>query len=93
MGTKMKKLELKKIIKEEITNFLTEESQNDHSLMRFYNITMKASSSSEATRLINSRTDKITNKAKLQSWIDVLEDENYHTEAEYAYNKLKTLKR
>ena len=93
METKMKKSELKQIIKEEIIRILEGESQYDHSLMRLLNITMKTDSKGEIYKLVNSRTDKITNREKLQSWIDVLEDENYHDEAKYAQNKLKTLKR
>ena len=86
----MKKSELKKIIKEEIKNIL-ENDLHDHSLMRLYNITMREDNPSKITKLINSRTDKIANIQKLKAWIDVLEDENYHREAEYAYEKLKNL--
>ena len=86
----MKKSELKQIIKEEIKNILENDLHN-HSLMRLYNITMREDNPSKVSKLINARTDKTTNKQKLQAWIDVLEDENYHNEAEYAYEKLKKL--
>lgn len=88
----MKKSELKQIIKEEIIK-LIEDDQHNHSLMRLYNIIMKETNPHKITQLINMRTDKITNIKKLQSWIDVLEDENYHDEAEYAYEKLKTMRK
>lgn len=89
-GNRMKKSDLRKIIKEEILR-LIEYDQHNHSLMRLYNITMKETNPRKITQLINNRTDKITNIQKLKSWIDVLEDENYHIEAEYAREKLNKM--
>lgn len=87
----MKKSELINLIKEEI-KIMLEGDEHSHSLMRLLNITMKEDNRAKITKLINARTDKITHRKKLQSWIDVLEDENYHKEAEYAYEKLKKLR-
>ena len=73
----------------EMTNKI--QQQLDRSTMRLNNIIDKYyDDPSMITRKANLRTDRITNVMKLKSWIDVLENENFYSAAEYGYEKLST---
>lgn len=45
----------------------------------------------QLTKQLNARTKKMKNIAKVKEWFRVLEDQNFHEEAELALAKLKEL--
>lgn len=64
----------------------------DYAEMRLKGIIEKAGNNRQKQdQMANLRTDRTTNPVKLNAWIYVLTDENWHTAAEYADKKLRSL--
>ena len=70
------------------------QKQFEHSTMRLDNIIEKHMGDvHKIIQLVNLRTDRITNPIKLESWIYVIENQEYLNEAvQHAYNRLSNFR-
>ena len=72
---------------DKIDKYLGEGTAKD----RFWEFSKKYKGGDKLSKAINSRTERMKNVKKLMDWIDVLEDQNYHAEAEKALERVKAL--
>lgn len=64
----------------------------DYAEMRLKGIIQKVGNNRQKQdQLANLRTNRTTDPVKLNAWIYVLTDEGWHSAAEYAHKKLKSL--
>jgi len=66
-------------------------SPEEHATDRFWSFQVKAKDADALVRMLRLRTKKMNNVDKLKAWFKTLENENYHSEAAEALDKLRKL--
>lgn len=79
-------------IVEKIDIYLTEKkTPEEHASDRFWSFQAKAKDADALVKMIKLRTKKTNKVDKLKAWFKTLENENFHSEAAEALDKLRKL--
>jgi hypothetical protein len=72
---------------------LTRDMENCYDLTekRFWDFSDRAKDNNHLSQMINNRTNKMKNIAKLRTWLLILEDQNFHDEVLIVVERLREL--